>query len=173
MRLRFVVLSTAAAALLVTGSGVGSPRLLPPPSLRADPDWLTITTGPTNPGSLAPSVWAITASQGTSALVPFDVFYGLRSLSPDGAVIWASTGGRGGATPTFRRARFPLRLKLFRVDRMWEGQPAANIQQRLRWVSVAGWQLDVRVYSGTQHPSRELRGVVQAELNRLRLPRAG
>ena len=171
MRLRFAVLFAAATAMLVTATGVGSPRLLPPPSLRADPDWLTVTTGPTDPGGVAPSVWAITASQGTSALVPFDLFYGLRSLNPDGAVIWATTSGRGGATPTFRPAKLPLRLGSFRLDRLWEGQPAANIQQRLRWVSVARWQLDVRVYFGTQHPSPELHTMVQAELNRLGLPR--
>jgi hypothetical protein len=92
-RLRFAVLAAAAAALLATATGVGSPRLLPPPSLRADPDWLTVTTGPTSPSGLAPSVWAITANEGTSALVPFDLSNGLRSLSPDSAVIWATTGG--------------------------------------------------------------------------------
>ena len=109
MRLRLAVLSAAAAALPATATGVGSPRLLPSPSLRADTDWLTVTTGPTDSGLVvAPSVWAITAFQGTSALVPFDLFDGLRSLSPDGAVIWATTSGRGGATPTFRPAKLPL-----------------------------------------------------------------
>ena len=107
MRLRFAVLATAAATSLVTASGVGSPRL-PPPSLRADPDWLTVTTGPTEPWGVEPSVWAITATQGTSALVPFDLFNGLRSLSGGGAVIWASTVGRGGATATFRPATLPF-----------------------------------------------------------------
>ncbi len=173
MRLRFAVLATAAATLLVTASGVESPRLLPPPSLRADPDWLTVTTGPTDPGLVAPSVWAITATEGTSALVPFDLFNGLRSLSPCGVVIWATTSGRGGVTTDFRPVTLPLRLRRFVVYRLWEGQPAANLQQRLRWVSVAGWQLDVRVYFGTQHPSRDLVAMVEAELNRLRLPRAG
>ena len=108
MRLRFAVLATAAATSLVTASGVGSPRLLPPPSLRADPDWLTVTTGPTEPWGVEPSVWAITATQGTIALVPFDLFNGLRSLSGGGAVIWASTVGRGGATATFRPATLPF-----------------------------------------------------------------
>ena len=108
MRLLSAVVSIAAVALLVTASGVGSPRLLPPPSLRADPDWLTVTTGPTEPWGVEPSVWAITATQGTSALVPFDLFNGLRSLSSDGAVIWASTVGRGGATATFRPATLPF-----------------------------------------------------------------
>jgi hypothetical protein len=59
----------------------------------------------------------------------------------------------------------------FRLDRMWEGQPAPNIQQRLRWATVAGWHLDVRVYFATQHPGKALLASAQAELNRLLLPR--
>ena len=58
----------------------------------------------------------------------------------------------------------------FRVDHRWETQPARNIQQRLRWAAVNGWRLDVRVYFATQHPSKGLLGVAQAELNRMRLP---
>lgn len=80
------------------------------------------------------------------------------------------TAGRGSATATFTRARWPLHLRSFRIDHGWEGQPAGNVQQRLRWAAVGGWQIDVRVYFGTQHPSKRLLGFVQAELNRLRLP---
>jgi hypothetical protein len=50
-------------------------------------------------------------------------------------------------------------------------QPAPNIQQRLRWVRIKGWQLDVRVYFATQHPSKRLLAEAQAELDRLMLPR--
>ena len=149
-----------------------SGRLLPPPWFVGSSDWLTVTTGPTDPGSLAPQVWAITADQDVGALVPFDLFGGLRRLSPDGILIWASTGGRGGPDATFARGRLPLRLSAFRVDRMWEGQPSQRVQQRLRWVSVAGWHLDVRVYFGTQHPGRALLQVAQQEIDRLRLPGA-
>jgi hypothetical protein len=85
-------------------------------------------------------------------------------------VIWASTSGRGGATPVFTKATWPLHLSSFRVDHGWEGQPAANVQQRLRWAVVDGWHLDVRVYLGTQHPSKTLLAQTQAELDRLRLP---
>jgi hypothetical protein len=53
---------------------------------------------------------------------------------------------------------------------MWEGQPTLNVQQRLRWASVRGWRLDVRVYFATQHPSGRLLRTAQAELNRLLLP---
>jgi hypothetical protein len=80
------------------------------------------------------------------------------------------TAGHGGASATFTQAGWPLHLRSFRVDHGWEGQPAANVQQRLRWAAVGGWQIDVRVYFGTQHPSKRLLRFVQAELNRLRLP---
>ena len=77
----------------------------------------------------------------------------------------------GGATPVFTKARWPLHLSSFRVDHGWEGQPAANVQQRLHWAVVDGWHLDVRVYFGTQHPSKALLTKTRAELDRLRLPR--
>ena len=51
-----------------------------------------------------------------------------------------------------------------------EGQPALNVEQRLRWASVGGWQLDVRVYFATQHPGEGLLRAAQAELDRLFLP---
>jgi hypothetical protein len=37
-------------------------------------------------------------------------------------------------------------------------------------VAVSGWRLDVRVYFATQHPSKRLLRVTQAEMNRMRLP---
>ena len=82
----------------------------------------------------------------------------------------ATTIGRHRPSFHFARARFPLRLSSFRVDHGWENQPAANIQQRLRAVTVGGWDLDVRVYFATQHPDRKLLAEAQAELDRLRLP---
>ncbi|HMI98487.1 MAG TPA: hypothetical protein VK488_01500 [Gaiellaceae bacterium] len=61
-------------------------------------------------------------------------------------------------------------MATFRLDRGWEGQPATNIQQRLRWVAVGGWNLDVRVYFATQHPDEALLRQAQAELDRLVFP---
>jgi hypothetical protein len=58
---------TLLTILLVAAAGAHvarSSRLLPPPGLGANRDWLTVTTGPTDPGVVAPSVWAITAFQG-------------------------------------------------------------------------------------------------------------
>jgi len=131
---------------------------------------MSVTTGPTNPTKLAPQVWAITVRSNWSALRPFDLFNGLRDLRGDAIVVWASTSGHGGPTNVFTQAEWPLRLSTFRVDGTWEGQPAPNVQQRLRWASVDGWHVDVRVYFGTQKPSGKLLAQAQAELNRLQLP---
>jgi hypothetical protein len=164
-----VIASTAlggAAAALRSGSAP-----MPPPAFRASPDWVTVTTGPTTPAILSPQVWAITARGNVSALRPFDLFNGLRGLGRDAILIWASTAGRGGPTQVFTRAKWPLRLAAFRVDRWWEGQPASNVQQRLRWASINGWRLDVRVYFATQHPRKRLLRDAQAALDRLLLPR--
>lgn len=43
-----------------------------------------------------------------------------------------------------------------RLDFGWEGQPAPDIQQRLRAVSVRDWNLEARVYHATQNPHRML-----------------
>jgi hypothetical protein len=73
--------------------------------------------------------------------------------------------------PTFTPVKWPPRLASFRVDHAWEGQPAANVEQRLTWGEVDGWDLDVRVYFATQHPDHDLFEAAQAELSRLHLPR--
>lgn len=169
-----LVLGLCVFAVAALGGAAASPRsgssVLPPPAFRPAPEWWTLTTGPTNATGLEPQVWAITARSNVAALVPFDLFNGLRRLNRDAVLIWASTSARGGPTRVFTRATWPLRLSAFRVDRTWEGQPAPNVQQRLRWASVGGWRLDVRVYFATQHPSKRLIGAAQAELDRLLLP---
>jgi hypothetical protein len=115
-------------------------------------------------------VWAITTRSNLAALAPYDFSTNLLHLSPDAVYIWASTDGRGGPTKTFSPAEWPLRLSGFRLDHGWEGQPAQNVQQRLRWAAVHCWHLDVRVYFATQHPSRRLLRAAQRELDRLLLP---
>jgi len=142
----------------------------PPPSFRPSPDWWTVTTGPTDPSRQTPEVWAIrTVGSNVGALVPFDLFNGLKHLSPRGIVVWATTIQRG-HQPGLPGGRLPMRLPSFHVDHGWEMQPAPNVEQRLRWVFVGGWSLDVRVYFATQHPSRTLLAQAQTELNRLLLP---
>jgi hypothetical protein len=154
---------------------------LPPPSFRpALDEWLTVTTGPTrhrftaNPPraiGIAPQVWAITIRRSDlSALQPYSLGTGLLRLRRRAVLISASTAGHGGPTHVYTSRRWPLRLRSFQVNHRWETQPAPNIQERLRWASVDGWRLDVRVYFATQHPSKGLLSVAQAELNRMRLP---
>ena len=103
-----------------------------------------------------------------AVLRPFAPFIGFKRLSARGIIVWATTEGR--CRPGFTHSRWPLVLSTFRVDQGWEGQPAPNIQQRLRWGVIHGWDLDVRVYFATQHPDGKLLEEAQAQLRRLLLP---
>jgi hypothetical protein len=147
------------------------PSTLPPPGVHSNPAWLTVTTGPTNASQhQPPQLFAITAKSNPDALIPLGVFDGLKKLDATAALIWATTISKSGHPFTFKRVSWPPRLTDFRLDHGWEGQPLPRIQQRLLWIAVRGWNLDVRVYFGTQHPSKPLLASVQAELNRLTLP---
>lgn len=153
----------------MTRAALALAALLPALGLPTAPGWTSRTTGPTDPAVVAPQVWA-TTQQDTRGLVPLDVFQGLKRLRRDQIEVWASVAGRGAPNRTFTPSPWPLRLSTFRLDHGWEGQPAPNVQQRLRWAGVRGWHVDVRVYFGTQHPSRALVARAQAELDRLQLP---
>jgi hypothetical protein len=169
-----VTLLAVLGTLVVAVSPAAADQLsatLSPPGVRSDLAWHTVSTGPTTPAQqLPPQLFALTASSNADALVPFGVFDGLKKLNASGALIWATTSSKSGHPYTFKRAAWPPRLRDFRVDHGWEGQPMPRIQQRLLWIAVGGWNLDVRVYFGTQHPSKRLLAAVQAELNRLTLP---
>jgi hypothetical protein len=173
MKVRVVnlaALACMAVAVAVSPAAAGQrARALPPPSFRPAVGWWTLSTGPTSNVTLAPEVWAA-SDRGTNQEALFNLFVGLKRLSSSGIVIWATDAGRGGPTRVFTKTRWPLKLGSFRLDQSWEGQPAANVQQRLRWATVAGWHLDVRVYFGTQHPTKRTLAKAQAELNRLTLP---
>ena len=166
---KLVVLSGMVVAVSPAAAGQqASP--LPPPSFRPAAGWWTLSTGPTTTDNhVAPEVWAA-SDRGTDQEALFNLFVGLKRLTPAGIVIWATDAGRGGPNKVFTKATWPLNLSSFRLDQSWEGRPAANVQQRLRWATVADWHLDVRVYFGTQHPSKATLTKAQAELNRLILP---
>jgi hypothetical protein len=169
-RLQFVVLVCLLAAVSAAAAGP-RPGALPPPGIRSNPAWHTVTTGPTTASQqLPPQLFAVTASAKADALIPFGVFAGLKNLGADDALIWASTLRRGGYANAFKPAAWPPRLSEFRVDHGWEGQPLPRIQQRLLALTTGGWSLDVRIYFGTQHPGKALLASVQAELERLTLP---
>jgi hypothetical protein len=154
-------IAVSAAALGVATVGASATRLA---SFGSASGWLVARAGRDNPSLVV----AVTARD-AAAVHPVVLFGGFKKLSHGGVLVWVDTVGR-------RRAGFPAavawppNLASFRVDHGWEGQPAANIQQRV-WVgSVHGWDLDVRVFFATQHPTPTLRARAQAELNRLRLP---
>jgi hypothetical protein len=161
-------------------SSPGLPLLAASSFQPALDEWLTVTTGPTrhkftaNPPraiGIAPQVWAITIRHSDlSALQPYSLGTGLLRLSRSAVLISATTSGHGSPTAVYTPARWPLQLRSFQVNHRWETQPAANIQERLRWAAVDGWRLDVRVYFATQHPSKALLSLAQTELNRMRLP---
>jgi len=162
-----LALLTACLAGAATAANQRPKTTLPPPSFRPAVGWWTLSTGPT--ATIAPEVWAA-SDRGTDQEALFNLFVGLKLLSSRGIVIWASDMGKGAPTSVFTKTGWPLNLGSFRLDESWKGQPAANVQQRVRWASIAGWRLDVRVYFGTQHPTKATLAKAQAELNRLTLP---
>jgi hypothetical protein len=145
----------------------------PAPTFRPATGWVVrAPTRSEQPNTFASMRVAVTAGE-ASVLRPFAPFVGFKRLRARGIIIWTTTVGSVASSPfpPFPRARWPLRLSGFRLDRGWEGQPAPNIQQRLRAVSVRGWNFEVRIYFGTQNPNEELLNEAQAELDRLTLPR--
>jgi len=145
---------------------------LPPPGVRGNPAWFTVTTGPmTASQQEPPQLFALTARSNPDALTPLGVFDGLKKLGPGDALIWATTDRRGAFPRPFKSAAWPPHLADFRVDHGWEGQPLSRIQQRVLDLMTHGWSLDVRVNIGTQHPAKSLLHAVQPELNRLTLPK--
>ena len=159
--LALLAVLAVALGIATTGGSAPESRLA---SFRPASGWLVERAGADNPSLVV----AVTARD-ASTVHPVALFGSFKKLSRNGILVWADTVGRG--RPGFTTATaWPPRLARFRVDHGWEGQPAANIQQRV-WVgSVHGWDLDIRVFFATQHPSAALRAKAQAELSRLRLP---
>lgn len=163
-------LCVLACVLAAGAAAASSARDATPPAPRfhAAAGWLIVKpTRAEQPGSWRSMVVAVT-TRDVAAAHPFEVFTSLTRLSKNGILIWATTIGRN--RPTFTPMQWPPRLSSFRVDHGWEGQPAANVQQRLRWGVVDGWDMDVRVYFATQHPGKKLLREAQAQLDGLTLP---
>lgn len=156
------------AVTVAVGGAAASAAGRPAPTVRHAPGWVVVRPTETEqPGLYRSMVVAVTAPD-IAAARPFAPFTGFVRLSKRGIIVWATTIGRD--RPTFTPLHWPLRLSSFRIDRAWEGQPAGNVQQRLEWGVVDGWDLDVRVYFGTQHPGKQLLREAQTELDRLVLP---
>lgn len=162
-RLFALVITVLIAAVCGAGHSGASPAV-PLATFRPATGWLVVDAGRDNPSLIV----AVTRHD-AGAVQPVALFTSFKQLSRRGILVWAATEGRN-------RRGFPNRgvwppvLARFRIERGWEGQPDARIQQRV-WVrSVHGWDLDIRVFFGTQYPSAELRREAQEELDRLRLP---
>lgn len=164
VRRRGLVLPFLVAVVLGLATGSSSALESRLASFRPASGWLVERAGADNPSLVV----AVTARD-AAAVHPVALFGSFRRLSRSGILVWVDTAGRGRkGFPTAKR--WPPPLALFRVDHGWEGQPAANVQQRVWFGSVHGWDLDVRVFFATQHPTAPMRSTAQAELSRLRLP---
>jgi hypothetical protein len=135
--LALLAVLAVALGIATTGGSAPESRLA---SFRPASGWLVERVGADNPSLVV----AVTARD-ASAVHPVALFGSFKKLSRNGILVWADTVGRGRRGFTTATA-WPPRLAGFRVDHGWEGQPAANIQQRV-WVgSVHGWDLDIRVF---------------------------
>jgi hypothetical protein len=133
-------------------------------SFRPASGWIVANAGASNP-----SLVVAVTSPDVAAIRPVALFGSFEKLSRHGILVWADIVGKG-LSGFPNRVAWPPRLASFRIDHGWEGQPAPNIEQRT-WVGVVdGWDLDVRVFFATQHPSALLRARARAELEHLRVP---
>lgn len=100
----------------------------------------------------------------------------LRTLPEDGVVIVAwlpYPGERDQNLEASVPARdLPLQVSDADVRSNWEGQVAENVPEYVLWRRVDGWFVDVRLFFGTQHPSKETLALAQEQLDRLALPEA-
>jgi hypothetical protein len=159
-----LVISLAAGAGIARSSTVSTKS----PNFKPAAGWVIVHAGRDQPYMSSSMVIAVTTPD-RSAAHPFGAFTSLKKLSSRGILVWALTIGRN--RPTFAPMQWPPRLSGFRLDHAWEGQPAANVQQRLKWGVINGWDMDIRVYFATQHPDKKMLERAQAQLDRIVLPR--
>jgi len=170
-----ILTSVALAALLLPGCGdrteqphghasVGSSSF----GFRPAAGWNTATD------AAAPGC---AAGAATAATVPVADRPGdfpeetMKRLPPEGIVVWACSyvAGPNGAS-NFSPATLPLHLSEADVQAAWEGQPNPDVPQYVLWRSANGYDLDVRVFFGTEHPPAQRLAEAQTELDRLEVP---
>lgn len=157
----------ASSLVTVAATAAPSAREMTPPHFQHTAGWVVVSRSRTEPWISSSMVIAVTAPD-VAAVRPFAAFTSLKRLSPRGILVWAGTIGRN--RPTFAPMQWPPQLSSFRLDRAWEGQPAPRVQQRLKWGVTNGWDMEVRVYFGTQHPDKQLIQKAQAQIDRIVLP---
>ncbi len=99
-----------------------------------------------------------------------------RYLSPNGFLMYASlpvpNSHQQHANPDFIHLGLPLHLSEFQVERRWEGQVASNVPEYVLRAAVARQFLELRIWFGTQSPSKKTLEQAQHELNSLGVPPA-
>ena len=148
-----------------TGSKSGPHGQWPHPSLADGHGWVTRTS--TGDG-IAGAEASTTPLQDPPGVFPSVT---LQRLPRGFIVIFASGWLAQSPPPSLSLVSAarpqPYQLSQFRHDRGWEGQPAPNVPQFVLFTSRDKHLLDVRVFFGTQHPSRQQVARAQRELNTL------
>jgi hypothetical protein len=154
-----------------------------PPSFEPARGWNVASNGPVPVGTEGlTETWAANVPLATedlkeSALVGQLVAWPratMKDLPPDGVVMatWLDFPEEGPASPNrnFPARDLPLRLDDAEIQNSWEGQVAPNVP--FYWISatVKGQYVEVRIFFGTQNPSRGTLQTAQDELDRLVVP---
>jgi hypothetical protein len=132
--------------------------------------WYTTSTGlhPAPPHVAAVTASTIPLVEPVVGELPFET---LKRLPPSGIIIFV------GAYPRppyghFPPGSLPPQLGDADVRASWESQPNPNAPEYLILRYVNGYNLETRVYFGTQSPTEPQAARAQEELNRLELPAA-
>jgi hypothetical protein len=157
----------------------------PPPTFEPAPGWYLASTGTVDPeAELIPITWAANvpfsqadlAEARIAGSLGFPPAETLRTLDADQialvALLWSADRRNAPTGPdqNFPTRELPLRLSDADVRSSWEGQVHSDVPEFLLLAWAGGWNLDVRVYFGSQEPSEETLAEAQAQLDRLRLP---
>ncbi len=132
--------------------------------------WRQATTGMHPAAPQPPSaVVANVPLEDPPASLPYTT---LRHLPATGVVIAASiyVPMRAHEEANFPTRSLPLRLADADVRHAWETQPNRDVPEYLLLQRVNGFDVDVRVYFGSQQPTTSSVAEAQAELDRLMLP---
>ena len=130
--------------------------------------WHTTSTGlhPAPPQVPAATASTIPLEEPVVGELPFET---LKHLPKSGVIVWVGAYRRP-PWGHFPAGSLPPQLGDADVRTGWEGQPNPDAPEYLILRYVNGYNLETRVYFGTQHPSDEQASRAQEELDRLELP---
>jgi Penicillin-insensitive murein endopeptidase len=130
--------------------------------------WYSTSTGlhPEAPREPAAVASTIPIEEPEVGDLPLDT---LKDLPPGGVIIFAGAGPRP-PYGHFPLGSLPPQLEDADIRAAWEGQTNTDAPEYLILRYVNGFNLETRVYFGTEAPSTEQTRRAQDELNRLELP---